>query len=61
MSGLGRGGCFGGRVWCEEEMLPLIMDGEDVTSGENLNGDVGGVATFDFSFLKFHQFNLMDR
>ena len=51
MSGLGRGGCFGGRVWCEE-MLELIMDGEDVTSGENLNGDVGGVATFDFSFLK---------
>ena len=52
MSGLGRGGSFGGRVWCEEEMLELIMDGEDVTSGENLNGDVGGVATFDFSFLK---------
>ena len=26
-------------------------EGEEVTSGENLYGEVGGVATGDFSFL----------
>ena len=35
---------------------PVIewMDGDDVTSGENFMGDVGGVATLDFSFLKLN-------
>ena len=28
------------------------MEGEEVTSGENFIGDVGGVATADVSFLK---------
>ena len=27
-------------------------EGDDVTSGENLYGEVGGVATGDFSFLE---------
>ena len=33
---------------------PVIewMEGDEVTSGENFIGDVGGVATLDFSFLK---------
>ena len=32
------------------------MEGEEVTSGENFIGDVGGVATAEVSFLKQSNF-----
>ena len=35
------------------------MEGEEVTSGENFIGDVGGVATADVSFLEQNNFKYL--
>ena len=35
------------------------MEGEEVTSGENFIGDVGGVATAEVSFLKQSNFTYL--